>query len=131
MMYSRDLVSPIEGFIILFQLRPPSSWGNCSGQPSSHPDPPPASGLTVKPASSAVAVKPAASSMPPPPPPEKVAGVIGRVLGRPMDDVRHTYSFGRELGRGQFGVTYLVTHRKTARDPRLQVDRHEEAREPR
>ncbi|OMO79639.1 hypothetical protein CCACVL1_13526 [Corchorus capsularis] len=38
---------------------------------------------------------------------------IGRVLGRPMEDVRSTYVFGRELGRGQFGVTYLVTHKET------------------
>lgn len=38
---------------------------------------------------------------------------IGRVLGRPMEDVRSTYIFGRELGRGQFGVTYLVTHKET------------------
>ncbi|TYJ06719.1 hypothetical protein E1A91_A12G254200v1 [Gossypium mustelinum] len=38
---------------------------------------------------------------------------IGRVLGRPMEDVRSTYVFGRELGRGQFGVTYLVTRKET------------------
>ncbi|PIA49209.1 hypothetical protein AQUCO_01300210v1 [Aquilegia coerulea] len=38
---------------------------------------------------------------------------IGRILGRPMEDVRSTYTFGRELGRGQFGVTYLVIHKKT------------------
>uniref|UniRef100_A0A453A1I9 non-specific serine/threonine protein kinase n=1 Tax=Aegilops tauschii subsp. strangulata TaxID=200361 RepID=A0A453A1I9_AEGTS len=37
----------------------------------------------------------------------------GRVLGRPMEDVRATYTFGRELGRGQFGVTYLATHKST------------------
>jgi calcium-dependent protein kinase len=30
-----------------------------------------------------------------------------------MEDVRATYTFGRELGRGQFGVTYLVTHKST------------------
>ncbi|KAK1587542.1 hypothetical protein Q3G72_014008 [Acer saccharum] len=30
-----------------------------------------------------------------------------------MEDVRSTYIFGRELGRGQFGVTYLVTHKET------------------
>lgn len=30
-----------------------------------------------------------------------------------MEDVRSTYSFGRELGRGQFGVTYLVIHKQT------------------
>jgi calcium-dependent protein kinase len=34
-------------------------------------------------------------------------------LGRPIEDVRSTYTFGRELGRGQFGVTYLVTHKRT------------------
>ncbi|KAK9039942.1 hypothetical protein V6N11_015124 [Hibiscus sabdariffa] len=38
---------------------------------------------------------------------------IGRVLGRPIEDIRCTYVFGRELGRGQFGVTYLVTHKET------------------
>ncbi|KEH27423.1 calmodulin-domain kinase CDPK protein [Medicago truncatula] len=38
---------------------------------------------------------------------------LGRVLGKPMEDVRSTYTFGRELGRGQFGVTYLVTHKLT------------------
>ncbi|KAK4844275.1 hypothetical protein QYF36_018354 [Acer negundo] len=38
---------------------------------------------------------------------------VGRALGRPMEDVRSTYIFARELGRGQFGVTYLVTHIET------------------
>ncbi|OEL21464.1 Calcium-dependent protein kinase 3 [Dichanthelium oligosanthes] len=51
--------------------------------------------------------KPAAAA------PSTDAGAVGRVLGRPMEDVRATYTFGRELGRGQFGVTYLVTHRGT------------------
>ncbi|GFZ01473.1 calcium-dependent protein kinase 6 [Actinidia rufa] len=37
----------------------------------------------------------------------------GRVLGRPMEDVRSSFTFGRELGRGQFGVTYLVTKKST------------------
>ncbi|KAG2680999.1 hypothetical protein I3760_11G124400 [Carya illinoinensis] len=37
----------------------------------------------------------------------------GRVLGRPIEDVRSTYTFGRELGQGQFGVTYLATHKRT------------------
>ncbi|XP_022995040.1 calcium-dependent protein kinase 34-like [Cucurbita maxima] len=36
---------------------------------------------------------------------------IGSVLGRPMEDVRNTYSIGKELGRGQFGVTHLCTHK--------------------
>ncbi|KAM6596003.1 hypothetical protein CsatA_006527 [Cannabis sativa] len=36
---------------------------------------------------------------------------IGAVLGRPMEDVRSTYNIGKELGRGQFGVTHLCTHK--------------------
>ncbi|CAL5360144.1 unnamed protein product [Camellia sinensis] len=65
----------------------------------------------------------AAAAQPPPenpphPPPtttthhRQISGT-GRILGRPMEDVRSTYVFGRELGRGQFGVTYLVTHKTT------------------
>lgn len=46
------------------------------------------------------------------PAPRPLSG-IGRVLERPMEDVRATYVFGRELGRGQFGVTYLCTHKET------------------
>ncbi|MBA0577328.1 hypothetical protein Golob_023997 [Gossypium lobatum] len=38
---------------------------------------------------------------------------IGTVLCRPMEDVRNTYTIGKELGRGQFGVTYLCTHKAT------------------
>lgn len=37
----------------------------------------------------------------------------GRVLGKAIEDVRSTYTFGRELGHGQFGVTYLATHKRT------------------
>ncbi|XP_039836940.1 calcium-dependent protein kinase 15-like isoform X2 [Panicum virgatum] len=43
------------------------------------------------------------------------AAGLGRVLGRPMEDVRVAYTFGRELGRGQFGVTYLATHKASGR----------------
>ncbi|KAJ4840037.1 Calcium-dependent protein kinase 17 [Turnera subulata] len=38
---------------------------------------------------------------------------IGPVLGRPMEDIKQTYSIGKELGRGQFGVTHLCTHKAT------------------
>ena len=54
--------------------------------------------------------KPSPSASPPPSKsskPEK----IGPVLGRPMEDVRATYTIGKELGRGQFGVTHLCTHK--------------------
>ncbi|XP_065877895.1 calcium-dependent protein kinase 17-like [Euphorbia lathyris] len=38
---------------------------------------------------------------------------IGSVLGRPMEDVKSIYSMGKELGRGQFGVTHLCTNKTT------------------
>ncbi|XP_019190248.1 PREDICTED: calcium-dependent protein kinase 34-like [Ipomoea nil] len=38
---------------------------------------------------------------------------IGPVLGRPMSDVRTNYTIGKELGRGQFGVTHLCTDKQT------------------
>lgn len=50
------------------------------------------------------------------PPPKQVkaqAARIGPVLNRPMENVRDHYSMGRELGRGQFGVTHLCTNKVT------------------
>ncbi|KAG6411399.1 hypothetical protein SASPL_129481 [Salvia splendens] len=38
---------------------------------------------------------------------------VGPVLGRPMEDVHNTYTMGKELGRGQFGVTHLCTDKHT------------------
>ncbi|KAJ7944986.1 putative Calcium-dependent protein kinase [Quillaja saponaria] len=95
--------------------------GNCSGVPSGqtqlttdhstnqgghahHPS----NGINVLPPNSG----PSPSTSPPPPKP-LLSSSVGRVLGRPMEDVRSTYIFGRELGRGQFGVTYFVTHKVT------------------
>ncbi|XP_042425641.1 calcium-dependent protein kinase 2-like [Zingiber officinale] len=37
----------------------------------------------------------------------------GAVLGKPFEDVRSVYALGKELGRGQFGVTYLCTDKVT------------------
>ncbi|KAJ6308060.1 hypothetical protein OIU76_017769 [Salix suchowensis] len=89
--------------------------GNCNSLPSSssttttnnnHRNPSPSNG--------GIKVLPPNAS---PPPRSQFlhhsSDTVGRVLGRPMEDVRHTYTFGRELGRGQFGVTYLVTHMET------------------
>ena len=38
---------------------------------------------------------------------------VGNVLNRPMEDLRNTYTLGRELGRGQFGITRLCTNKNT------------------
>ncbi|CAL5062531.1 unnamed protein product [Urochloa decumbens] len=45
-------------------------------------------------------------------PPKPTADTI---LGKPYEDVRTVYSLGKELGRGQFGVTYLCTEIATGR----------------
>ncbi|XP_074569628.1 calcium-dependent protein kinase 2-like [Curcuma longa] len=40
-------------------------------------------------------------------------GGAGAILGKPFEDVRSVYALGKELGRGQFGVTYLCTDKVT------------------
>ncbi|KAL4197699.1 hypothetical protein AMTRI_Chr04g189580 [Amborella trichopoda] len=40
---------------------------------------------------------------------------VGTVLGRPLADVWASYSKGKELGRGQFGITHLCTDLSTGR----------------
>ncbi|CAL0309759.1 unnamed protein product [Lupinus luteus] len=38
---------------------------------------------------------------------------VDTILGKPFEDVKQFYSLGKELGRGQFGVTYLCTENST------------------
>ncbi|KAK2441609.1 calcium-dependent protein kinase [Trifolium repens] len=75
---------------------------NNDNEPSTNPitTPPP----TSKP--------PASTAAPAPSKPAKPAA-MGPVLQRPMEDVRATYTIGKELGRGQFGVTHLCTNKVT------------------
>lgn len=35
------------------------------------------------------------------------------ILGKPYEDIRSLYTLGKELGRGQFGITYLCTENST------------------
>lgn len=37
------------------------------------------------------------------------------ILGKPYEDIRIHYSLGKQLGRGQFGVTYLCTEIRTGK----------------
>ncbi|XP_076950645.1 calcium-dependent protein kinase 1-like isoform X1 [Bidens hawaiensis] len=95
--------------------------GNCNGVPTAANDgvtttlnePPPRQQQQTPPApkgGGGITILPASE---PAPPRRPMPASIGRVLGRPMEDVRETYTFGRELGRGQFGVTHLVRHKTT------------------
>ncbi|KAG8365401.1 hypothetical protein BUALT_Bualt18G0101000 [Buddleja alternifolia] len=51
---------------------------------------------------------------PPPPPQPQPQNPVHKVepntiLGKPFEDVKSKYNIGKELGRGQFGVTYFCT----------------------
>ncbi|KAL8114373.1 calcium-dependent protein kinase 15-like isoform X2 [Apium graveolens] len=88
--------------------------GNCNAVPYSDDQSPHPNDATQPPSttSNILHIHPPVSPPPAPRPSPPLSG-IGRVLGRPMEDVRATYIFGPELGRGQFGITYLVTHKST------------------
>lgn len=64
------------------------------------PPPPPPPQQTTQPPNPA----------PPPPNPRPTQGSDpNTILGKPFEDIRRHYTLGKELGRGQFGVTYLCT----------------------
>lgn len=46
---------------------------------------------------------------PPPPPPHRVS----TILRKPYTDVTQFYNLDKELGRGQFGITYLCSEKTT------------------
>ncbi|KAI3464780.1 hypothetical protein Pfo_021443 [Paulownia fortunei] len=48
------------------------------------------------------------TAAPPPPPPS-----IGPILHKPYIDINTLYDLDKELGRGQFGITYLCTEKAT------------------
>ncbi|KAL1542871.1 Calcium-dependent protein kinase 29 [Salvia divinorum] len=50
---------------------------------------------------------------PPSPPPSTPPPAVGRILGKPYTDIATLYDLGKELGRGQFGITYLCTEKAT------------------
>jgi calcium-dependent protein kinase len=49
----------------------------------------------------------------PAPVPPKPAVPPDTILGKAYQDIRSFYALGKELGRGQFGVTYLCTDKAT------------------
>ncbi|XP_076922948.1 calcium-dependent protein kinase 19-like [Bidens hawaiensis] len=46
-------------------------------------------------------------------PPSPKRAKTDTILGKPFDDVKQYYTMGKELGRGQFGVTYLCIEKLT------------------
>lgn len=49
----------------------------------------------------------------PSPPNSRVVQRSDTILGKPLEDVKKDYSFGQELGKGQFGITYLCSEIST------------------
>ncbi|RCV17139.1 hypothetical protein SETIT_3G195400v2 [Setaria italica] len=89
----------------------------CPGSSSAAPAPPPDPSYagSSRPVGSATVTPPSAGavSATSAPTPARPPAPVGPVLGRPMEDVKSTYTVGKELGRGQFGVTSLCTHKAT------------------
>ncbi|CAF2065116.1 unnamed protein product [Brassica napus] len=52
----------------------------------------------------------------PAPPPSSSGSQIGPILNRPMIDLSALYDLHKELGRGQFGVTYRCTDKSNGRE---------------
>ncbi|KAK8638348.1 hypothetical protein V6N13_136779 [Hibiscus sabdariffa] len=48
-------------------------------------------------------------------PSPKPAPKTDTILGKPYEDIRMLYTIGKELGKGQFGVTYLCTENSTGK----------------
>ncbi|KAJ4760728.1 Calcium-dependent protein kinase [Rhynchospora pubera] len=74
-------------------------------QPAAYQSAPPAPVTSTKPI-----VPPISAPAPVPPKPVVAPDTI---LGKPYQDIRSFYTLGKELGRGQFGVTYLCTDNGT------------------
>ncbi|KAG4213801.1 hypothetical protein ERO13_A01G079700v2 [Gossypium hirsutum] len=51
----------------------------------------------------------------PSPSPKPVAPRVDTILGKPFEDIRMHYTIGKELGKGQFGVTYLCIENSTGK----------------
>ncbi|XP_077253925.1 calcium-dependent protein kinase-like [Tasmannia lanceolata] len=45
--------------------------------------------------------------------PQEHVNMADTILGKPFEDVKSLYTFGKELGKGQFGVTYVCTENST------------------
>ncbi|KAF5944278.1 hypothetical protein HYC85_018355 [Camellia sinensis] len=77
---------------------PPERHHRSQPQPQPHPQPKP---------------KPKPKPLVPSPLKNVHRSDIETILGKPFEDIKLHYTLGKELGRGQFGVTYLCTENST------------------
>eukprot|EP00850_Spirogloea_muscicola_P022730 SM000309S11865 [mRNA] locus=s309:195:4180:+ [translate_table: standard] len=93
--------------------------GNClggggKGEPEAPPPRPPAAAASNGPAAKEEAMtKPSTAAAAKASKPLSAAALANTVLGRQTEDLKSLYTIGRELGRGQFGVTYLCVEKAT------------------
>ncbi|KAJ7560118.1 hypothetical protein O6H91_04G114200 [Diphasiastrum complanatum] len=96
--------------------------GNCLGGSSGKDSDPKSdtSQVAVTPSEPLTTNMATSSAATPPEGAHKAAGkhvkpdsLTANVLGRPLEDIKTVYTVGKELGRGQFGVTHLCTYKAT------------------
>ncbi|KAM1005155.1 hypothetical protein ACFX14_005358 [Malus domestica] len=84
-----------------------------SQQPHYPPPPPPRPQPQQRAQAAQPPPQPRAQPQQPNPSPVKPAPPPNSILGKPFDDIKQYYTLGKELGRGQFGITYLCTENST------------------
>lgn len=95
---------------------PVSGQGAADTQAQAQPSPPHSrQHASAPPAAPAQQYHPQPQTQPPGPHAHRkpLSSLTANVLGRDLEDIRQHYTLGRELGRGQFGVTHLATHKGT------------------
>ncbi|GLU23670.1 hypothetical protein SLE2022_396590 [Rubroshorea leprosula] len=68
-----------------------------------------------RPGAAGTVVSPSPKPAPAPVPSPKPVQKSDIILGKPYEDVRLHYKMGKELGKGQFGVTFLCTENSTGK----------------
>ncbi|KAB2600950.1 calcium-dependent protein kinase 2-like [Pyrus ussuriensis x Pyrus communis] len=84
-----------------------------SSQQPHNPPPPPRPQPQHRAQAAQPPPQPRAQPQQPNPSPVKPAAPPNSILGKPFDDIKQYYTLGKELGRGQFGITYLCTENST------------------
>ncbi|KAL5715412.1 non-specific serine/threonine protein kinase [Ranunculus cassubicifolius] len=84
---------------------PPRPQHHHHQQPSKPPPPPQPTEPVVRPPPRQL--RPSPLGINPNPKPSSIDTIT--ILGKPFQDIKSAYTLGKELGRGQFGITYLCT----------------------
>ncbi|CAA3028828.1 Hypothetical predicted protein [Olea europaea subsp. europaea] len=95
--------------------KPSSQYTPQPPQPERHHQPPPIPRPQPQPQPRPQPQAPIPAPVKPAPQHQSAVQILehNNILGKPFEDIRSKYKLGRELGKGQFGVTYLCTESAT------------------